>query len=146
MGDFDMQDLEELQSKIKGTVKSLREVADKLDKVWRDCKKAHAAGTSAGIIGGTLTIGGGIATIMTWGIASPLLVAGMSVGTAGAVTNLGTSIVETFLNSTEIRKAEKDLKETLDYINHARDTFQKWLDAKEVARLLWIRYLAKQLD
>ena len=140
LSDFDEQGLGELQS----TAMGLRRVADKLDKVWRACKIAHASGTSAGIVGEMLTIGGGIAAIMKWRSASPLLVAGLGIGAAGAVINLATSIVETLLNSTEIKKAKKDLKETLDYINNVRDTVQKERDAKDVARLLWMSYLAME--
>lgn len=85
-------------------------------------------------------------TIMTTGIASPFLIAGMGAGVAGAVTNLGTSIVEAFLNSTEIRKAERNLRKTLDYMNNVRNTVQKWRDTKEVARLLWISYIDISLN
>ena len=143
------EDLEKLQGKTKDvifkvhvTVKSLRKAADKLDKVWKDCKVAHACGTTAGIVGGLLTIGGGVATIMTMGIAAPVLLVGMGVGAAGAGTNLGTSIAEASINSTEIKKAEKDLKETLDCINDVKNTVQLWLDGKEEARLLYIFCLA----
>ena len=126
------------------TTKSLRKVADKLDEVWKDCKIAHACGTTAEIVGGVLTIVGGIATIMTLGIASPLLLAGMGVGVAGAGTNLGTSIMEASINSSEIKKAEKDLKETFDCINNVRNNVQLWLDRKEEAQLLFIYCLAIQ--
>lgn len=101
------KDLKELQQKTnkmickaKGTAKSLRRAADKLDEVWKDCKIAHATGSSVGIVGGLLTIGGGIATICTAGAATPLLLLGMGVGAAGAGTNLVTSIVEACNNST----------------------------------------------
>ena len=143
------EDLDELRGKttkmifkVQGTVKSLRQAANKLDEVWKGSKKAHAFGTTAGIVGGVLTIGGGVATIMTAGIASPLLIAGMGAGVVGAGTNLGTSIVEASLNSTEIKKAEKDLKETLDCINDVEKTVQLWLDRKEKARLFYIFCLA----
>ena len=145
------EDLEEFRGKAKRmifnvqvTIKSLRKAADKLDEVWKDCKIAHACGTTAGIVGGILTIGGGVATIMTAGIAAPLLLVGMGVGAAGVGTNLGTSIVEASINSNEIKKAEKDLKEAFDCINNVRNNVQLWLDRKEEARLLFIFCLAIQ--
>ena len=155
MSEFEKQqareDLEALRGKAKRmtinvqvTIKSLRKAADKLDKVWKDCRIAHACGTTAGIVGGVLTIVGGVATIMTAGIASPLLLAGMGVGAGGAGTNLGTSIVEASINSSEIKKAEKDLKETFDCINNIRNNVQLWLDRKEEVRLLFIFCLAIQ--
>ena len=129
---------------VQVTIKSLRKAADKLDEVWKDCKIAHACGTTGGIVGGVLTIAGGVGTIMTAGIASPLLLVGMGVGVAGAGINLGTSILEASINSSEIQKAEKNLKETLDCINNVRNNVQLWLDRKEEARLLFIFCLAIQ--
>ena len=145
------EDLEELQGKTKiltfkvhDTVKSLRIAADKLDEVWKDCKIAHAAGSATGIVGGLLTIGGGIATILTLGAATPLFLAGIAVGVAGAGTNLGTSIVEGAINATEIKKAEKDLNETLKCINNVKKAVQSIVRRKEEARLLYIFCLAMQ--
>lgn len=58
----DRRDLKELQEKTermnsnaKETAESLRTAAKKLDNVWRDCKTAHAVGTSFGIVGGLLS-------------------------------------------------------------------------------------------
>lgn len=136
---------EEMNSKVKKTVRSLRVAADKLDNVWRDCKTAHAVGTSSGIVGGLLTIGGGVATLMTAGAATPLLVAGMSFGIAGATTNLGTSVIEAAINSAEIREAQKLLGETLDSINKVNRIVQNVLATKEITRLVYIYYLAKTL-
>ena len=126
------------------TAKSLRIAAKELDEVWKDCKIAHAAGTSAGIVGGVLTIGGGIATMMSGGIAAPLLSAGMGFGAAGAVTNLGASFVEATINSKKIKKAENDLKETFDCINDVKNTVEKVLTWKEEARVLYILSFAVQ--
>ncbi|KAL9968184.1 hypothetical protein ACROYT_G026527 [Oculina patagonica] len=114
----------------QNTAKDLRAKADKLHKLWRDCKVAHAVGTTAGIAGGGLTIGGGIATMMTARAARPLLLLGMSIGVAGAGTNLIASTVNSSTNS----------KETLQH--DVNNTFQKWLDRKEGARLLYIVCLA----
>ena len=136
---------EEMNSKAKKTVRSLRVAANKLDNVWRDCKTAHAVGTSSGIVGGLLTIGGGVATLMTAGAATPLLVAGMSFGIAGATTNLGTSVIEAAINSAEIREAQKLLGETLDSINEVNRIVRNVLVMKESTRLLYIYCLAKTL-
>lgn len=100
----DMRDLTELQketeetiSNAKEIIRSLRTVAKKLDGVWRNCKISHAVGISVGIVGGLLSIGGGIATLMTAGTASPLLIAGLSLGGAGLTTKLGTAAVNSFI-------------------------------------------------
>ena len=130
-----------MTSRARNTATRLRKSADKLDKLWKDCKIAHACGTTAGLVGGLLTIGGGVATMMSAGIAAPLLLLGVGVGAGGAVTNLGTSIVEASINSTEIKRAEKDLKESFDCKSAVNNTTQLWLDRKEKARLLYNGFL-----
>ena len=149
----DRRDLKELQEKTekmnshgKKTIQSFRAAAKKLDGVWKDCKISHAVGTSFGMLGGLLTIGGGIATLLTAGGATPLLIAGLCVGGAGATTNLGTAIVEALINSAEIKEAEKHLGETIDSVNEVNRIVQEVLMIKERARLIHIYYLAKTLE
>ena len=148
----DKRDLKELQEKteevdynVKKTIWTFRRAAKKLDDVQRDCKTAHAIGTSAGIAGGLLSIAGGVATLMTAGIASPLLLAGLVIGGAGATTNIGAAIVEKMINSAEIKEAEKQLAKTRDSIHEANRIVQNVLMAKDGARLIYIYYLAKTL-
>lgn len=136
---------EKMDSNAKKTIRSLREAANRLDDVWRDCKTAHAVGTSAGIVGGILSIGGGIAAILTAGAATPLFVAGLCVGGAGATTNLGTAIAEGLINSDEIKKAEKHLGETVDSVNEVNRIVQTDFIVKDRVRLIYIYYLAKTL-
>ena len=149
----DRRDLRELQEKTekmnshaKETIESLRAAAKKLDDVWKDCKISHAVGTSVAILGGLLTIGGGIATVLTAGAATPLLIAGLCVGGAGAATNLGTAIVEAVINSAEIKEAEKHLGETIDSVNKVNRIVQEVLMIKERVRLIYIYNLAKTLE
>ena len=123
------------------TIKSLRKAADKLDALWKDCKTAHAYGTSASIAGGIATI----ATVVTAGMASPLFAIAVGVGAGGAAVNLGTSFVEDSINSTEIKKAEKDLEKTKDSINNVQQTVQSMFDNKDKARLLYCIILAEEL-
>ena len=100
--------------KVKKTVKSLRAAAEKIDDVWAKHYIAHACATSFGVIGGFLTVGGGIATLMTAGAASPLLIAGLGFGVTGASTNVIAKVLESLKNSHVITEANKDLKEAYD--------------------------------
>ena len=129
--------------KIQITAESFRAAADKLDQVWRDCKIAHAAGTTGGIISGCLALGG---IVMSGGAATPFLLAGLGFGVGGAVTNIGTSCVEASINSSEIGKAEKLWREALDSINVVTTTVQSWLNEKEMARIAYILYLAEAFE
>ena len=119
--------IKKITPETKESVKSLREAATYLDKVWKDCKIAHASGCSAGIVGAGLTIGGGVATILTMGAAAPLLIAGIVIGVAGAGTNVGTAIVEKAINSSKIKKAENDLKEYHDLLKKELNVIQNMI-------------------
>ncbi len=132
-------------SKMSDTAKSHRAAADYLDAVWIECKQAHVAGGSAGVLGGCLTIAGGIATITTGGAATPFLLAGVGIGAAGAGTKWFASYREKAINSSEIKKAEKDLQETIDSINDVKQTVKKWLIEKGKTKLLYICYLAERI-
>ena len=59
-------------------------------------------GTSASVIGGSLTIAGGILTLTTAGAAAPLFIAGIATSSVGAATNIGTSIIEKAINSKQV--------------------------------------------
>ena len=128
---------------LAGFSRSFRQAANTLDTLWKFEKQAHAAGTSIGIVGGLLTIGGGIATMMSAGAATPLLLLGTGVGVTGASTNLVTSYLEASTNSVEITRAEEEGKKISDDINRLKSTVQSLLDNTESARLLF-RLLAEQ--
>ena len=146
----DIEDLQELQEMVemvnwkkKQTIKSLRKAADKLDQVCRDCKVAHAIGTTGGVVSGVIST---CATVGTGGAVAPLLLAtGMGLGLGGAAINLGTSYIEAASNSAEVKNAEKLLKETSDCVKKVNALIRHWLKTKEMARLAYICCLATQL-
>lgn len=126
------------------TIEHLYDTANYLDKVWRDCKIASIAGNSAGILGGLLTIGGGIATVLTAGAASPLLIAGISLGAVGASTNLGTAATEAAINSAKLQEAEEALKGADELTKIVKEQIREWKE-KDVLRLCFLTQLAVQL-
>ena len=128
--------------KLNRAVESSRAAAEKLDDLWTKYQMAHAWGSFAGIIGGGFTIGGGIATIMTAGVASPFLYFGLAVGMAGAGTNVVAKILEVIQNSHEIKKADEDMKEALESLREAKITIQNVLDKKHKSHVLYIFKLA----
>ena len=146
----DMKDAEKLNDDVevmfriaKEVVQSLRAAADKLDKAWSDGKITRIGGISVGVVGGVLTIIGGVATVMTLGAATPLLVTGISFGVIGAGTNIAGNIKESLINSKEIEKADSDLKKAVDSIRNVKGTIHKWLDHKDIPRLRNICKLAE---
>ena len=143
------KDLEDLKvktrkviSKVSVTVNSHRAAANYLDEKWRNYSKVRVVGYTSGVTGGLLTITGGIAMLASAGVAAPFFLAGVSLGVAGAGTNVAASIHEAAINSSEIKKAEMDLHDTLDSIKEVKATVKKWLVEKEKTRLLYICHLA----
>lgn len=134
---------ESVDSKMEQTIESLREAADKLDDVWKDCKIAKLVGTTGVVASGVISLG---AIVLTGGVASPLLYAGLGLGFGGLGINLGTGKIETAVKSAEIEKAEKLLKETSDSIINVQQQVTNWLNKKEIARIVYIFILAKHLN
>jgi len=88
----------------KETISKLLMSAAYLDGVWLRCRVSKTMGTSVSMVGGGLTIAGGILTTLTAGLAAPLLIAGVATSSVGAATNIGTGVVEKILNSKEIKE------------------------------------------
>ena len=117
--------------KVKEAVKSVRAAADYLDEVWAKHSIAHAWGNVFGIIGGIATISGGIATLMTAGVASPLLFAGLGFGVTGVSTSIVAKMIEYVVNSDEIQKANNDVKEAYDSIDDVQKFIEDRLNRKK---------------
>ena len=130
---------------LEKAVRHLRNAADYLDQVWKDCKIASAVGSSAGITGGVLTVLGGVATVMTAGAATPLLIAGTAFGMAGTFTNLGTSILETAINSAIIQEVDGAVEGANRAVQEVRQRINKMKTGKSQVRLLFLAGLATRM-
>ena len=86
------------------TIDKLRASAAYLDSVWLRCRVSRTMGSSASVVGGGLTIAGGVLTTLTAGAAAPVLIAGLATSSLGAATNIGASLVEKIVNSKQIRE------------------------------------------
>jgi len=114
------------------TITKLRASAEYLDSIWLRCRMSRTMGTSASVVGGGLTIAGGILTTLTAGAAAPVLIAGIATSSVGAATNIGTSLIEKILNSRQVREMnsaferDKDitlkLEEKIEDIKHYKDS------------------------
>lgn len=116
----------------KKTAKRLRAIADRLDQGWLDYKMAYAAGTTACVVGG-------VVTLMTGGAAA------IGIGIAGALVNMQAEYRYDTSHSAEIEEADKLLKETGDKYNAFRKRIHDidWSLEKESVRLMYIYCLAK---
>ncbi|XP_044172310.1 uncharacterized protein LOC114961817 [Acropora millepora] len=114
----------------ENSAKRLRDVANELDKVWKDCRIACAAASGATTVGCLLSIFGTIATIMTAGAAGPLAVAGFSIGAAGTLTKLGTLFVEPLLHSSIVQEAD----EVVQNAHHAIENVKMVITGLKIAK------------
>lgn len=137
------QKTEDMFSKLRKAIESLHGAADKIEQVWRDSRVLRASGTSIAICGSVFTLAGGIATIMSAGIASPLLFSGMAVGFAGASANVTGSIMEAVIKSKEVEKAKTDLKEAKEGIKDVKEIIEDCLKKEKLSWFLCIQKLAK---
>lgn len=96
--------LHQLVSARRDTINKLRVSAEYLDSVWVRCRITKSVGTSASVVGGSLTIAGGILTLTTAGLAAPLIIAGIATSSVGAATNIGTTVIERIINSKQVRE------------------------------------------
>ena len=127
---------------LENAVKQLRAAADFLDQMWKDCKIASAVGSGANITGGLLAVLGGVATIMTAGVATPLLIAGTALGVAGTCTTLGTSAVEASANQSVIQEAEVAVQNANRAIETVRKRISMLKTGKSQVRLVFLAGLA----
>ncbi|KAJ7383593.1 hypothetical protein OS493_026778 [Desmophyllum pertusum] len=138
-------DVVEMNVSVENAVKHLRNSAAYLDQVWKDCKVASAVGSGANILGGVLSVVGGVATFMTAGVAAPLMVAGVVFGAAGTCTNLGTSYIEASANSSRIRAADEAVEKASRAMNNVKEKIRLLKNGKSLSQLLFVAHLATRM-
>ena len=127
--------LKSLKSEIPDVISRIQSIQETIDLHHDNVNKATVAGTTAGIVGGGLMIGGIIAAPFTFGASLGLTVVGATIGVAGGVTAAGAKIfdykqsannndaVKRFLNTVEslCREAQdqyNELKKCCHEIGH----------------------------
>ncbi|XP_032348025.1 apolipoprotein L3-like isoform X2 [Camelus ferus] len=83
-----------MKRELEESIGKLRALADKVDKVHRDCTISQVAAASAGVASGILTILGLALAPVTAGVSLALSATGLGLGAASAVTSVATSVVE----------------------------------------------------
>jgi len=121
------------------SIAKLRASADYLDSIWLRCRVSKTMGTSTSMIGGGLTIAGGILTTLTAGAAMPVLIAGFATSSVGAATNIGTSVVEKILNSRHIKEVNAALERDKDItlkLESQMDDIRRFKDSAHLSLLM----------
>lgn len=111
LADADAEDEEEIQNdlwdnqmfldaypqvklELEECIRKLHALADKVDKVHRDCTISQVVAGSSSAVSGVLTILGLALAPVTAGVSLALSATGLGLGTTAAVTSVSTSIVE----------------------------------------------------
>ena len=111
VADTDAEDEEEIQNdpwhkerfldayprvklELEGSIRKLHALADKVDKVHRDCTISRVVASSSSAVSGVLTILGLSLAPVTAGVSLALSATGLGLGAAATVTSVSTSIVE----------------------------------------------------
>ena len=125
------------------TISKLILSAAYLDSIWMRCRVSKTMGTSVSVVGGGLTIAGGILTTLTAGIAAPLLIAGIATSSVGAATNIGTSVAEKILNSKQIKEMNEAFARDKEITHKFESQLEDIKRYKESAHLSTLYYSIK---
>nr|XP_008537314.1 PREDICTED: apolipoprotein L3-like isoform X1 [Equus przewalskii] len=96
-----------VKQELEERIGKLHALADKVDKVHRDCTISNVVANSTGAVAGILTILGLALAPVTAGVSLALSATGMGLGAAAAVTSVSTSIVEYSTNSSAEAEASR---------------------------------------
>ncbi|XP_037053520.1 apolipoprotein L3-like [Peromyscus leucopus] len=141
-----LEDYAQVKLELEQQIEKLRALADKIDKVHRDCTITQVVAKSTGAVSGVLTILGLALAPVTAGVSLGLSATGLGLGAAAAVTSVSTSLVEKVITAKEEAKAsqlvptskdqEELIKEVLEeskpvLVSVYKNSFQKLEDIKK---------------
>ena len=123
-----MKEFPQVKQELKESIRKLRELADSVDKVHRDCTISNVVASSTGIASGALGILCLGLALFIAGLSLGLSATGLGLGVAASVTSLSTMVVETVNTSsaetqakglgTVTAKSTKFLKQVQDFAKH----------------------------
>lgn len=97
----------QVKRELEERIGKLHALADKVDKVHRDCTISNVVANSTGAVAGVLTFLGLALAPVTAGVSLALLATGIGLGAAAGVTTVSTSIVEYSTNSSAKAEASR---------------------------------------
>ncbi|EGW12543.1 Apolipoprotein L3, partial [Cricetulus griseus] len=119
-------------------IRKLHDLADKVDKVHRDCTITQVVASSTSAVSGILTILGIALAPVTAGVSLGLSATGLGLGAAAAVTSVSTSIVETVstasaeAEASQLGPTNQDTANTIKEVN--LEVIKKNIDAIKLAK------------
>ncbi|XP_043736982.1 apolipoprotein L3-like [Cervus elaphus] len=132
-----LKEFPQVKQELKRSIRKLRELADKVDKVHRDCTISNVVASSTGVASGALGILGLILAPFTAGLSLGLSAAGIGLGAAAAVTGVSSMVVEKVnTSSAETEASHINTAEMIAYgwnLYQVKD-FGRYIHATRVAR------------
>ncbi|XP_042194193.1 LOW QUALITY PROTEIN: apolipoprotein L3-like [Callorhinchus milii] len=107
----------------------LQEIANNIDECHKGATIANITGSSVGVVGGALTIGGLIAAPFTLGTSLVLTGVGVGVGVAGGVTNIAANAVDSVSQSNKQKRVNEIMEEYKRDSEEMADCFSKFCNA-----------------
>ncbi|XP_062901228.1 uncharacterized protein LOC134345025 [Mobula hypostoma] len=99
------------ERRMSSHIRELQEIANGIDRYHKGATIANVTGSSAGAVGGVLTLAGIIAAPFTAGVSLVLTAVGASIGGAGAATNLTAGITEYVKRSMKQKKVDEIIRQ-----------------------------------
>ena len=139
------ENVKEMNVSVEIAVKHLRDAANYLDQVWKNCKVASATESSANILGSLLLVGEIAAAFIMFGVAAPVMLARRAIEAAGARTNQGASYIEASANSSIIQAADVAMENASRAINSVKKKIRLLKNGKSRHRLVFLAHLASEM-
>ncbi|KAM7317263.1 hypothetical protein ACRRTK_023565 [Alexandromys fortis] len=115
----------QMKLELKKHIGKLHALADKIDKVHRDCTITHVVASSTGAASGVLTILGLALAPVTAGVSLGLSATGLGLGAAAAVTSVSTTIVEKVSTKSAEAKASQVLTTSKNTVKGIEEVVEK---------------------
>ncbi|XP_036032387.1 apolipoprotein L3-like, partial [Onychomys torridus] len=109
-----LQQFPELKSKLEGHIRKLRELADHIDQVHKDCTISNVVAGSTSTASGVLSILGLVLAPFTGGSSLMLTATTLGLGAAAAITSATTTIVEESHRVSDEAEADQLVKASMD--------------------------------
>ncbi|KAM7317260.1 hypothetical protein ACRRTK_023562 [Alexandromys fortis] len=115
----------QMKRELEESIRKLHALADKIDKVHRDCTITQVVASSTGAASGVMTILGLALAPVTAGVSLGLSATGLGLGAAAAMTSVSTTIVEKVSTASAEAEASQLLPRSNDTENDIKEVFKK---------------------